>query len=165
MQFRTVVFLVSLLLVPGLARAQEPPTSVEEAARAERRAATDTLRAFFEAISAFNYQKVRDLTTEDVVIVEDGPVLPLDAFLDAIRKLEKKEATITYELSDIEMTVEGAIAWGTYTNRGVAEMGPRRQRIRWTESVVLRKEAGAWKIAMLHSTVGERSSPDPGGGR
>jgi hypothetical protein len=99
------------------------------------------------------------------VIVEDGPVLSLDAFLDAIRKLKAKEATIAYDLSDIEGTVEGATAWGTYTNRGVAETGSRRQRIRWTESVVLRKEAGAWKIAMLHSTVRERSDPDPGGGR
>lgn len=70
------------------------------------------------------------MTTEDVAIAKNGPVRSLDRFIGALRELEAKKATVAYELSAMETTVEGATAQMTYTNSGVAKTGDSQQRIR-----------------------------------
>lgn len=151
--------LLCVLLVFSVALAGPRFTQAQpaESAQAETQAVKDTIRSFFDALSAFDFQSVRDLATEDFTAIENGTVLTLEEFIGAGQKLEAKGASLTYdEFSDVEVTVEGTAAWVIHKNRGVMEAGDRRQEIDWTESFVLRKEAGGWKVAMLHSTVDQR---------
>lgn len=96
---------------------------------------------------------MRDRAAEDFTAIEDGTVLTLEEFIGAGQKLEKKGASLSYNFSDVEVRVEGTVAWTVHKNSGVMEAGDRRREVDWTESLVLRKESGRWKVAMLHSTV------------
>lgn len=134
-----------------------PNSTQAQSAEPETQAVKNTIRSFFDALSAFDFQRVRDLAAEDFTAIEDGTVLTLEEFIGAGQKLEAKEVTLTYrEFSEVEVTVEGTVAWVRHKNSGVMEAGDRRREIDWTESFVLRKEAGGWKVAMLHSTVDQR---------
>jgi hypothetical protein len=88
-----------------------------------------------------------------------------EKFVGAGQKLKRKGASLTYTLSDVEVTVEEDVAWLVHKNSGVAETEAKRQEIDWTESFVLRKEAGGWKVAMLRSTINRRQRPRPGKNR
>lgn len=44
----------------------------------ETEEAEGTLKTFFSAISDFDYQKMRDLTSDDFTLIENGPVSTLD---------------------------------------------------------------------------------------
>jgi hypothetical protein len=99
---------------------------------------------------------VRALAARDFTAIENGTVLGLKEFVGAGQKLKRKGASLTYNLSDAEVTVEEDVAWLVHKNSGVAETEARRQEIDWTESFVLRKEAGGWKVAMLRSTINRR---------
>lgn len=144
-----VLLALSVVLVE-LHPAQAQPAEPDQT---EGQAVKSTARLFFDALSAFDFQAVRDQAAEDFTAIEDGTVLSLEEFIGAGQKLEKKGVSLSYNFSDVEVTVEGPVAWLVHKNSGVMEAGDRRREIDWTESLVLRKEGGKWKVAMLHSTV------------
>lgn len=150
--FLYVLLVFSVVLSgPRPAQAQS-----DEPAQAQAEAVKSTVRSFFDALSTFDFQALRDRAAEDFTAIEDGTVLTLEEFIGAGKKLEKKGVGLTYNFSDVQVTVEGTAAWVMHKNSGVMEAGDRRQEMDWTESIVLRKEAGGWKVAMLHSTVDQR---------
>lgn len=125
-------------------------------------AVEDTLRAFFDGISTYDYQRLENLTTADYTLIENGPVWALDSLTVRLRQLEEKGATIDYEFSDMETTVAGPTAWMTYKNHGVMSMGEQQQELNWSESAVFRKGDEGWKIVLLHSTQVGTDSPHGG---
>lgn len=65
----------------------------EALATEDRRAVKDAIRSFFDALSSFDFRKVRALAAEDFTAIEDGTVLGLEKFVRAGQKLKKKGAT------------------------------------------------------------------------
>ena len=154
------LYLLVFVLLIGCQAEQGPRDGSN---RQAKQAVKDTLRAFFGAISAYDYQKLRNVTAENYVLIENGPKWPLDSLTALMRKNEKRQAKFTYEFSDMEATVEGSTAWMTYKNNGVMTMGDQKRHFDWTESAVFRRGDEGWKIVLLHSTLNELDSSHAGG--
>lgn len=124
----------------------------------ETEAVEATLKSFFSALSDFDYQEMRDLTSDDFTLIENGPVWSLDDLIASAKQGEENGASLSYEFADIATTVNGSTAWMTYKNHGVMAMGDEKTEFNWTESAVLQKMENGWKIVLLHSTMNEPES-------
>lgn len=155
-------WLAALLLVAVPACGTEGPDTggldaggagdVAPGTRAEERAAEETVVAFFDAITAYDYDGLRRVVTDDFELVEDTLVLDLGGFIAFIEPFEDRGATITYELSGFNTEVRGPVAWTRYRNEGVLRTGEEELDLEWLESAVLLKVGADWRIDRLHST-------------
>lgn len=123
-------------------------------------AVEDTLRAFFEAISDNDYQRLRNITANDYTLIENGPIWTVDSLINVVKSYEGK-ATMTYEFSDMQTTVKGSTAWMTYINDGMMDMGDQQRLFNWTESAVFRKQGENWNMVLLHSSMNETELVSP----
>lgn len=64
-----------------------------------------TLRACVEGISDFDYQKMRDLASEDFTLIENGSVWLLERLTTWLRKNEEK-MTLSYQLSNMKILLK-----------------------------------------------------------
>ena len=117
----------------------------------------ETLKSFFRSISDYDYQGIREITSADFVLIENGPVWDTEKFIGFIKQFEE-DATISYEFSDMQMTIDGSTAWMVYKNKGVMNRGNEQRQFNWTESAVFKKVDDQWKIELLHSTMNEADS-------
>lgn len=122
--------------------------------QAEAEEVEATLMEFFDAISSYDYQTLRDIAAEDYVLIENGPIWTIDSLITVVKQFED-QTTISYEFSDMETTVEGRIAWMIYKNSGLMKMPDGERHYDWTESAVFRKQGNEWKMVLLHSTVND----------
>lgn len=130
-----------------------PPDGSEEAVEA-------TVVAFFDAISAYDYDALRRRVTSDFELVEDTLVLDLQGFVDFIEPYEDRGATITYDLSDFNTEVRGTVGWTRYRNEAVLRSGEDEIPLERLESAVLLQVGSEWRIDRLQSSPVRR----PAGG-
>lgn len=135
---------------PGDA-ASSAPEGAEEEVEA-------TVVAFFDAISGYDYDALRDHVTSDFELVEDTLVLDLQGFIEFIEPYEDRGATITYQLSDFNTEVRGTVGWTRYRNEGVLRSGEDEIRLEWLESAVLLRVGSEWRIDRLQSSPVRRSA-------
>ncbi|NGP75124.1 nuclear transport factor 2 family protein [Balneolaceae bacterium YR4-1] len=117
----------------------------------------ETLKSFFNCISNYDYNGIREVTSDDFILVENGPVWDTDKFISFIKRFEG-DASLSYEFSDMQTTVRGPTAWMVYKNNGTMLQGSQERHFEWTESAVFTKERDQWKIELLHSTMNEPDS-------
>lgn len=130
------------------------------ASNLETKAVETTLKSFFDALANFDYQEMRDLTSADFTLIENGPVWSLDDLIARAKQGEKNGASLSYEFSNMKTTVKGSSAWMTYSNNGVMTMGEKETEYHWTECAVFQKMKDGWRIVLLHSTMNEPESDD-----
>lgn len=154
---RVVAWIIPLLLVatPAWAAAAQVPTAAPSASSAlspTMRDAAAVVDAFHGALQTGNQPAAAALLAEDALIYESGSVerskaeygshhLPADA---AFAKATTR--TVTGRSGH----AGGNLAWistestttGTYKDRAINS--------RSTETMILRREAGAWRIAHIH---------------
>lgn len=151
----TFLIIVAIAIFP----VAEPASAQDEAdTEAVVRVVADTVRAFFDAIANYDYQRLRDMTSDGYVLIENGPVWTLDSLTAMMQHFEPQGATITYDFLNMDANVRGSVAWVVYENNGVMSVGSQQQDFNWTESAVLTREPDGWKIALLHSTLNEPHS-------
>lgn len=126
-------------------------------AASEEEKVEETLKSFFNHISNYNYEGIRAVTSDDFILIENGPVWNTEKFISFIKQFEA-DATFSYEFSDMQTTVEGTTAWMVYKNNGIMNRGDQQRHFDWTESAVFNKENDQWKIELLHSTMNEPDS-------
>ncbi len=141
--------ILSAILFTGCQTRQNQQAGSETMAEEEVEA---VLTTFFEAISDYDYQTLRDITSEDYTLIENGPIWTVDSLIHLVQQFED-QATLSYDFSNMETTVEGEIAWMTYKNNGHFKMPDGERNFDWTESAVFRKQDGEWKMVLLHSTM------------
>ena len=119
---------------------------------AELQKTEKVLYDFFNALSEFDYQGVRQQITDDFQLLEDG----LDWNADSLIKILKfYEPNIVERLNTFEVISarqEGSIAWISYWNDADIKLNEGQMKFRWLESAVFQKQQGVWKIELLHST-------------
>lgn len=123
----------------------------------DREQVEETLQSFFDAISNYNYENIREVTSNDFVLIENGPIWDTETFISFIKQFEG-DFTFSYEFSEMQTTVEGSTAWMVYKNKGVMDGGDQQRHFDWTESAVFKKVNNQWKIKLLHSTMNEPDS-------
>ncbi|WP_121356940.1 nuclear transport factor 2 family protein [Flavisolibacter nicotianae] len=107
---------------------------------------------FFDGIAALDAKTMKQYTTKDFLLLEDGAVWNMDTLANKLNPLKTMNFSRTNHLDFIQTEVEGSIAWVAYNNTADMSVNGQKMNVRWLESAVLVKEGKDWKIKMLHST-------------
>ena len=114
-----------------------------------------TIENFFDGLSQLSESKMKDYITTDFVLLENGAVWTIDTLFLKIRPLKNLNFKRVNSFSFISSQQKGDVAWVSYDNSAHYTMNDRQQTRKWLESAVLVKQAGKWKIQLLHSTKKE----------
>jgi hypothetical protein len=110
------------------------------------------LTGYFDAIKARDFQKMKDLSTEDFVLFEDGMVFNNDSLINLISTMPN--AVVDYKFENFIINVDQNTGNMRYYNQGeftindTIHLAPR-----WLESATFKKIGNDWKLEFLHSTV------------
>lgn len=110
------------------------------------------LLGFFDGIETKNFQKIKDLTTDDFVLFDDGSVLNTDILINVIKDFNFK--TAKYTLENLKITVDNNTGSINYFNHFDAVLKDTTHvAFNWLESATFKKIDNKWQINFLHSTI------------
>lgn len=89
--------------------------------------------------------------TENYVLIENGEVWSFEQEAAYMKSLNGKSKRIN-QFDNVSVKVEGSFAYVVYELKSQITRNNTTKNYQWTESVVLRKQSGTWKIALIHST-------------
>jgi ketosteroid isomerase-like protein len=118
----------------------------------------DTVKALFAAASTDDLAKFDSVVTPDFYIYDAGARFNGDSIMALIKTGHASGIHYEWNVTQPDVHVSGDAAWIAYVNEGSVTNASGTQQLKWLESAFLRKEAGTWKIAFLHST---RVPPPP----
>jgi hypothetical protein len=107
----------------------------------------------FDGFSQLSLEKIMRHCTPDVTILEDGVVWNADSIATAFKRMEGVDFKRVNSFNFLQTEVRGNTAWTSYFNQADVQVNGKARQVRWLESAVLVKEAGGWKVKVLHSTV------------
>lgn len=110
------------------------------------------ITGFFDGLSEIDFNKIREHTTNDFLLLEDGEVWNTDTLIAKMSAPKPPGLKRENKFVFIDIREEGDVAWVSYHNTAVFSLGEKRQTVKWLESAVLKKTMGKWRIQMLHST-------------
>ncbi len=106
---------------------------------------------YFEAISSNDFEELKNLSTPDYVLYEDGLIWNNDSLINAIQAMP--EAEIDYELVDFTFEADCNGTLVRYVNHGRLTLNDTaRFNVKWLESAYVKEVAGMPKLAFLHSS-------------
>ena len=110
------------------------------------------LFSFFDALKAKDYQKLKEVTTADFILYEDGKIYNNDSLVKALNKFPK--FTAEYKFDNFKIDVGSDIASMFYLNHGDFVFNDTTHvSFNWLESADFKKVDDKWKLEFLHSTV------------
>ena len=112
-----------------------------------------TITKFFDAIAALDTKMMKEYTTKDFLLLEDGGVWNMDTLTNKLSPLKTISFSRTNHLDFIQTEVKGTTAWVAYNNTADMTVNGQKRNVRWLESAVLVKEGKEWKVQLLHSTT------------
>ena len=134
-----IYFLLPLLLVSINTSAQKDSSET-------------TVIRFFDGLSELSETRLRETTTPDFILLEDGEVWNIDTLIAKIEPMKKQRFKRVNKFSFITTEEKGDIAWVSYHNTAEFTVNDKVQTVNWLESAVLIKQSGVWKMKLLHST-------------
>jgi len=96
-------------------------------------------RQFYDLISAYDYDGLRAMSTEDFELLEAGRRMSMDEFVTMLEGMEARGIELSFETSDLNTEVSGDVAYTT--NRMVSASGNR-----YLEGGVLRRVGPDWFV-------------------
>ena len=114
------------------------------------------LTRYFTALGAQNWDAVKENTTHDMQLVEDGLIWNNDSLINNISTFWSKY-DIRYDLDILQTTIHKNSAWIVYKNHGNASYRTDNIHINWIETAYLIHKNGKWKISMIHSSIDDYS--------
>jgi len=144
MKSLTIAFLalsLSLILLSCQPKSNEDPEKVKQ-----------VLLDYFDGIKTKDFQKMKEVTTADFVLFEDGKIFNNDSLINLINSFPKY--SVEYSFSEFNINVDQDIAHMYYYNRGAFVLNDTtHMNYKWLESAFFRKENDQWKMDFLHSTI------------
>ena len=139
--FVASISLAAAAIVSGVGAADDEVTAVQQA-----------IRNSYAAYSGFDEQKYRGTTTEDYLLLEHGELIDRDGDVASMAK-PGIGFRRTDEFDFRSVKVDGTFAYAVYilTSEIFDDIKGSRHR-EWLESAILRRDKGAWRLALLHST-------------
>ena len=139
---KQIIFLLILVTCFTISSyAQQDKDSIENA-----------ISRFFDGISAINPGILKDYSTNDFLLLEDGEVWTVDTLINKLSTRRNANLVRINQFRFIKTEQEGNIAWVSYYNTAVFKLNDKQQTVRWLESAVLVKDKARWKIKLMHST-------------
>jgi ketosteroid isomerase-like protein len=123
---------------------------------AEQTKVNQSLTHLFDALAALDMNGIKQFSTRDLMVLENGVVWNLDTLARKVENLKGTSFARTNHLDFVKTEVQGNTAWVVYHNAADIIINGEEIHARWLESAVLVKEGGIWKIRLLHSTVLKR---------
>ena len=144
MKYYSLILLV-LLFITNCQQKKNSQTEIEQVEKA--------VQNFFMAISEFDYKSIKDMSSDDLQLIEYGVQLNTDSLINMMKFLEDK-ANIVYKCKNFNTKIVGSVGWTSYINEAIYTdvSDGKETKIRWLESAVLEKIVSKWKLAHLHST-------------
>ena len=110
------------------------------------------LTGYFDGISTKDFQKMKDLTTSDFVLFEDGKVFNNDSLIKGISSYPNFKAE--YQFDNFLINIDNNIGNMRYYNHGEFTVNDTiHMAVNWLESATFKKVDNTWKMEFLHSTV------------
>jgi Domain of unknown function (DUF4440) len=107
---------------------------------------------FFDGLSEFNNDKLRNYSAHDFLLLEDGEVWNLDTLINKLAEHKHLKIERINKFQFIRTEQSGNVAWVSYYNTAELKFNDKQQTVKWLESAVLTKHRGRWIIKQLHST-------------
>jgi len=104
---------------------------------------------FFAAASAGDFNRLRNVVTDDYELLEVGELWDLEKLISVIPEGGMDRRNF---FSRISTRIEGNMAWVSYWNHAIINRDGATIERAWLESAVMVKTASGWKMQMLHST-------------
>jgi ketosteroid isomerase-like protein len=123
-----------------------------ESPTADQVQVTETIRSFFAAATADDFDKLHAVTAPDFYAFDAGGRFTRDALMDMIKAAHAAGKVYVWTVNEPEVHISREMAWITYVNRGSIKDASSTKDVTWQESAVLQKEKGAWRIHFFHST-------------
>lgn len=141
---RKLLPLLSLLFFVFAANAQEKNASQKEVEQ--------TVVKFFDALSAFDFDKMK-FYTKNIEFIEYGEIWDMNILIGRVKPMVSTGVKRINTLKFTKTEVKENTAWVIYYNTADFEREGKKSQTNWLESVVLIKDEGRWKMTILHSTV------------
>jgi ketosteroid isomerase-like protein len=142
-----------MLLAAALLGASLLPAAAQSKPSAEALPVQQAITGVFDGFSALSLEKIMRHCTPDVTILEDGVVWNADSIATAMKRVQGMDFKRVNSFNFLQTEVRGSTAWTSYYNQADMQINGKARQVRWLESAVLVKEAGGWKVKVLHSTV------------
>ena len=110
------------------------------------------LTSYFDGIENRNFDKMKEVTTKDFVLFEDGKVWNNDSIINMIKGMPPFDAKYTFNNFNINMDSENGNMF-YYNHLDAALNDTTKMTYDWTESATFKKIDGEWKMNFLHSTT------------
>lgn len=147
-RFPTTI-LLGLLLLPAAARAQHP--HADHASADDSAAVAAVVHRFHEALETADTAAVRSLLSDRVRVLEGGGVEDRSEYLSHHLPGDMAfAAAVPARPGDLEVFVEGDVAWAVSTSRRQGRFRDRHIDSRGAELMVLAREDEAWRIVAVH---------------
>ena len=150
-QICTAFIFISLIAFNGC---QQKENAQNELAKVDK-----VFQSYFDGISKFDYQAMRQTCSPDYLLFEDGTVWTVEDHINFLKSLEGK-GTIKYKFTDVKRNIDGSVAWITHRNIGDAIIDSNQVHFEWIESAVFHCENNEWKMVLLHSTTSKPLQKD-----
>ncbi len=142
-----------MLLAAALLGASLLPAAAQSKPSAEALPVQQAITGVFDGFSALSLEKTMRHCTPDVTILEHGVVWNADSIAAAFKRMAGVDFKRVNSFNFLQTEVRGNTAWTSYYNQADMQINGKARQVRWLESAVLVKEAGGWKVKVLHSTV------------
>ena len=110
------------------------------------------LIGYFNGIETMDFKKMRDLTTDDFIIYENGVVFNNDSIFKMMKSFPKY--TAEYKFENLKINVDNNSGNINYFNHAKFVFNDTTTvKFDWLESATFKKIDGKWKMDFLHSTV------------
>lgn len=107
----------------------------------------------FDGLAALDASLMKQYTTPDFLLLENGAVWTMDTLLAKVAPLKSTNFSRINHLDFIRTEVTGNTAWVAYHNRADMVVNGQPSTRQWLESASLVKQGNDWQISLLHSTV------------
>jgi hypothetical protein len=115
-------------------------------------AVQETINTFFKAFSEGDFKYIKQTSTKDFLLLEQGMIWNLDTLKNKLAKPKPAGFSRKNRFEFFETRLTGKRAWVGYHNYADLETAAGKRTIHWLESAVLVKEKKSWKLEMMHST-------------
>src|SRR5688500_486987 len=132
---KLIIFLFTLML----------SFSTSSFAQKEKDSIENAVSRFFDGISEINPGILRDYSTSDFLLLENGEVWTVDTLINKLSTRKNSNLVRINKFRFIKTEQDGNTAWVSYYNTAEFQLNDKQQTVRWLESAVLVKDKARWK--------------------
>lgn len=142
MKYKLLILILLIVITPGCKK----NNSIQEEKKVK-----EVLADYFKAIQSENFQQMKENTTPDYLLFENGKVWNNDSLWNEIQRYQNN--SIIFKLDGHKILLDGNLAHIAYFNHGnLYQKDSLLGKLEWIENATLKKIDGKWKIFFLHST-------------